>query len=244
MTGVSAASRKSPSLPPPHPDTADAQRKSPWTYSLTDLSRYVKACVLAERINASIDEAAFRSIVARHGTEGYGSYKYFDKRLWLRAKALRAVELRLEKRRALSVLDLGCGPGYFLYVCKQLGHQVHGLDLPDHGFYNEMIALFRIPRTGFRIAPLTPLPELPRKFDVVSAHQICFNGHKTSDLWGVREWDFLIEDLRTRHLNPGGVIALEFNPEPSVGLYSPELRALFAARGARMVRGRVNMTVA
>src|SRR5581483_7966809 len=129
------------------------------------------------------------------------------------------------------------------YVCKWLGHHVQGLDLPDEDFYRNMMGFFAIPRADFRIEPHIELPKFPEKFDVVSAHQICFNGHKTSQLWGAPEWDFFIDDLRRHHLKPGGVIALEFNPEPAVGYYSHKLRDLFAAHGAEMVRGRVTIPI-
>jgi len=211
----------------------------PWSYSLGDVSRFLKACIIAERINASIDERALKQIAARYRSEGYGSYKYFDKRQWLRAKAMRAVELRLERSNRRRVLDLGCGPRYFLYVCRWLGHDVHGLDLDATGFYNAIIELLDLRRTTFRIEPNRPLPTLEQRFDVISAHQICFNGHKSAELWGAREWDFFLDDLKANHLAPGGVIALEFNPEPGVGFYSDAVAQVFAAHRARIVRGRV-----
>ena len=208
-------------------------------YSISDVACFVKAWHLAHKIERSIDEAKFRQVVERHSAEGYDSYKYFDKRLWLRSKVMRAIELGLDGRKNLSVLDIGCGSGYFLYACKYFGHAVHGLDLPDREFYCNMMALFDVPRTSFKIEPYKPLPDLGRRFDVISAHQICFNGHKTDDLWGPNEWDFFINDLKTNYLTPTGLIALEFNEEPSIGFYTEQLRYFFTSLGARMNRGRV-----
>ena len=40
-------------------------------------------------------------------------------------------------------------------------------------------------------------------------------------------------------LNDGGIIALEFNEEPSIGFYTTELRSFFESKSARIFRGRV-----
>jgi cyclopropane fatty-acyl-phospholipid synthase-like methyltransferase len=208
-------------------------------YSISDIPNFLRARTLAAKADASIDQSKFQEVIARHSSEGYDSYKYFDKQLWLRSKMMRVVELGLDKLAQASVLDLGCGAGYFLYCCKYLGHNVHGMDLPDYEFYRDMIALFGLSRTGFRIEPYKGLPALNKRFDVITAHQICFNGHKTETLWGVDEWDFFLSELEGNYLNPGGVIALEFNEEPSIGFYTRELRTYFESRSARIFRGRV-----
>jgi SAM-dependent methyltransferase len=211
-------------------------------YSISDIPNFLRARALAAKADATIDQVKFHEVVAQHRSEGYDSYKYFDKQLWLRSKMMRAIELGLDKAAQAAVLDLGCGAGYFLYCCKYLGHNVHGIDLPSYAFYRDMIALFGLSRTGFRIEAHKPLPLLYRRFDVITAQQICFNGHKTESLWGVQEWDFFLNDLRENYLNPGGTIALEFNEEPSIGFYTRELREYFESRSARIFRGRVIMS--
>jgi SAM-dependent methyltransferase len=211
-------------------------------YSVSDIPNFLRARALAAKADASIDRSKFREVIEKHGSEGYDSYKYFDKQLWLRSKMMRAVELGLDKSPPSSVLDLGCGAGYFLYCCKYLGHAVHGIDLPDYEFYRDMIALFGISRTGFRIEAFKNLPVVNKRFDVVTAHQICFNGHKTENLWGMDQWEFFLNDLEENYLNPGGTIALEFNEEPSIGFYTKELRKYFESRSARIFRGRVIFT--
>src|ERR1700733_14060222 len=136
-------------------------------YSVSDIPNFLRARALAARADASIDQSKFEDVIARHRSEGYDSYKYFDKQLWLRSKMMRVVELGLDTAAQAAVLDLGCGAGYFLYCCKFLGHDVHGIDLPDYAFYRDMIALFGIPRTGFRIEPYKPLPVVGKRFEVV-----------------------------------------------------------------------------
>ena len=117
-----------------------------WQYSVSDVPNFLRARTLAAKADASIDQIKFHEVVARHRFEGYDSYKYFDKQLWLRSKMMRAIELGLDKAAPVAVLDLGCGAGYFLYCCKFLGHDVHGIDLPEYAFYRDMIALFGLSR--------------------------------------------------------------------------------------------------
>ncbi len=183
-------------------------------YSISDIPNFLRARTLAAKADASIDQSKFQEVIARHSSEGYDSYKYFDKQLWLRSKMMRVVELGLDKLAQASVLDLGCGAGYFLYCCKYLGHNVHGMDLPDYEFYRDMIALFGLSRTGFRIEPYKGLPALNKRFDVITAHQICFNGHKTETLWGVDEWDFFLGELKKITSIPG--VSLRLNSTRSL----------------------------
>jgi SAM-dependent methyltransferase len=208
-------------------------------YSIADVINLLRAAAAAEKVNASIDELQFRRLIAKHHTSDYRYAKYFRKRTWLRSKMMRALETGIDKSPPGAVLDLGCGPGYFLYICKYFGHRVHGIDLPHDPFFNDMMQFFGIERTETEIRPYRGLPPLGKRFDLISAHQICFNGHASSELWGVREWDFFLSDMRENHLTPGGMIALEFNEEPSSGFYSGELREWFEAQDARMFRGRV-----
>jgi cyclopropane fatty-acyl-phospholipid synthase-like methyltransferase len=212
-------------------------------YSISDIPNFLRARTLAAKADATLDQAKFQEVIAKHASEGYDSYKYFDKQHWLRSKMMRVIELGLDKSPHASVLDLGCGAGYFLYCCKYLGHSVHGMDLPDYEFYRDMIALFGIPRTGFRIEAHRSLPQLGKRFDVITAHQICFNGHKTDGLWDVDEWDFFLGELEENYLNPGGTIALEFNEEPTIGFYTKDVRRYFESRSARIFRGRVILSL-
>jgi SAM-dependent methyltransferase len=208
-------------------------------YSIRDLVNLTRAVFLAEKVDRSIDARGFQRILAAHGADDYRYRKYFAKRRWLRSKLMRAFEAGVDKLPPGAILDLGCGPGYFLYACKHFGHEVHGVDLPDDPFFNDMMQLFGIARTDAEITPFRELPKIGKRFDLIAAHQICFNGHATGRPWGVNEWNFLLADLRDNHLRPGGTIALEFNPEPSNEYYDEELRAWFALKGARIFRGRV-----
>jgi len=101
-----------------------------------------------------------------------------------------------------------------------------------------MIDLLGVKRVIWRIEAYQPLPDLP-KFDVIAAHMICFNGHKSDKLWKIPEWEFFLDDLATNHLRPGGQVCLELNREYDDSLYTPELKAYFEARGADVHTQRV-----
>ena len=71
---------------------------------------------------------------------------------------------------------------------------------------------------------------------MVTAFSIAFNGHKSADVWGPAEWDFLLNDLRDRFLVPGGRIYLDLNPERDGEFMTPVLREFFLGRGAQIDR--------
>ena len=140
-----------------------------------------------------------------------------------------------------SALDIGCGAGYFLYICKWLGHDVRGLDIDESAMFTELTKMLRISRVIWRIERYVPLPDLGPKFDVITAYMICFNDHKTDHIWGPAEWEFFLADV-ARHLTPSGRIHLEFNREFDGTWYTQELHDYFAKRGAEIDRHRVAFT--
>ena len=77
--------------------------------------------------------------------------KYLDARKWLTRNAQYVRTLGLVLNPPRDVLDLGCGAGYFLFVLKQLGSRVSGVDLDHDPIFNDMNRLFAIERIGFGI---------------------------------------------------------------------------------------------
>jgi SAM-dependent methyltransferase len=151
----------------------------------------------------------------------------------------RAQDLWLDRAPPLRVLDLGCGAGYFLYVCKFFGHNVLGLDTDNEPLFRATLALLDVPRTVARIEPDVPLPDLGTKFDLVAAHRICFQRIGGKNEWTPQHWEFFINDIRTRFLEPSGRLLLDFNPRPDgSSFFTPELRACFLSQGARLFRSK------
>jgi SAM-dependent methyltransferase len=195
----------------------------------------------AARITKTIDREKFQEIYDRYAMADPGDEwpKYLEIEPWMEINLKRVRDLGLDLGGGKRVLDIGCGTGYFLYICKYLGHDVLGMDLDQEPGFTEMVDLLGVKRVIWRIEAYQPLPDLGPKFDVIAAHMICFNGHKSDKLWKISEWEFFLDDLAERHLTPGGQICLELNREYDDSLYTPELKKYFEARGAEIHTQRV-----
>ena len=73
-------------------------------------------------IFARIDQAGWRKSRRSYASSSEHYAKYADVKRWLRLNIIRAQDLKLQRCPPKSVLDLGCGGGFFLFVLQQLGH--------------------------------------------------------------------------------------------------------------------------
>jgi SAM-dependent methyltransferase len=200
--------------------------------------RFIHPLPLAPLL-AKIDQARLAELQARYAslTEHYA--KYAAVKRWLRLNIVRAQDLKLHRCSPQSVLDLGCGGGFFLFILQQLGHSCLGLDIDVFPLFTELLDLFRVERRVWTIRPYEPLPDLGRMFDLITAFSIDFNRESKREWWwGPPEWAFFLDDLK-RHLNPGGRIFLGLNPRRDGEYYTAELRKLFLNRGASVERENV-----
>jgi SAM-dependent methyltransferase len=183
---------------------------------------------------AGIDQDRLAEIQKR-----YAGSKYADIDQWLRVNRERVQDLKLHRCPPQHVLDLGCGGGFFLFILKRLGHSVLGLDIDESPLFKELLEVFDVPRTVFRIQPFEPLPNLHQQFDWITAFSIGFDRSRSTDSrWGPSEWDFLLRDLQSR-LAPRGKIYLALNPLPNGDYLTPELWQFFSSRGATIERERI-----
>jgi SAM-dependent methyltransferase len=195
----------------------------------------------AARITQTIDREKFQQIYDRYAMHDPGDEwpKYLEIERWMEINLKRVRDLGLDLGGRKRVLDIGCGTGYFLYICRYLGHDVLGMDLDEEPGFTEMVELLGVKRVIFRVEAYQPLPDLGRKFDVIAAHMICFNGHKSDKLWKISEWEYFLNDLAEHQLAPGGQVCLELNREYDDSLYTPELKEYFESRGAEIHTQRV-----
>jgi len=161
---------------------------------------------------------------------------------WVDINVERAQDLWLDRAQPLRILDLGSGAGYFLYVCKHFGHDVLGFDTDSEPRFGATTELLGVKRAIGRIERQTPLPDFGRKFDLVTAHRICFQriGKVRDGLeWSPADWEFFINDMRSRFLESNGRLLLDFNPRPDgSSFFTPELRKFFLSQGARIFRSK------
>src|ERR1041384_7071991 len=168
----------------------------------------------AAKITATIDREKFQEIYDRYAMENPGDEwpKYLEIQPWMEINLKRVRELGLDLGGRKRGLDIG------------RGREVLGMDLDETAGFTEMIDLLGVKRVIWRIEAYQPLPDLGRKFDVITAHMICFNGHKSDKLWKISEWEFFLDDLAANQLEPGGQVCLELNREYDDSLYRSEER--------------------
>lgn len=210
-----------------------------WESMIEAYYRWRRPLNAAEMVT-ELESKGFERIRSKYANpddkKGWPKYVEAGHRLELAIRQARF--LRLDRRKPVHVLDIGSGAGYFLFVCKQLGHRVMGIDLDWPPMYEEMFELMEMPRRIWRIEPFQPLPDLGGRFDYLTGFAVCFNSHGSDHVWGIKEWEFFLDDVETNILSRSGEIYLELNPE-SWGYYTPELGKFFQRRGARMEGKRV-----
>lgn len=188
---------------------------------------------------AQIDQSRLREIQKQYASSSLNYAKYADVERWLKRHVKHIQDLQLHRSPPREILDLGCGGGFFLFVGKQFGHTVVGLDIDEFPLFRELLTLFEVPRTVWMIQPFQALPDFDHKFDWITAFSTRFNRDREDrNVWHVPEWNYFLDNLQ-RHLKPGGKVFLEINSGKSKLYYPPEVRKLFASRGASLERENV-----
>jgi SAM-dependent methyltransferase len=191
-----------------------------------------------------IDWLCFRDLRHKHPYRAGSPQinRFEDIVYWIDINVERAQDLWLDRSPPLRILDLGAGAGYFLYVCKKFGHHVLGFDTDNEPLFRATTELLDVPRVIGRIERQTPLPDLHQTFDLVTAHRVCF--HRIGKVregveWSTNDWEFFINDIRSRFLNENGRLLLDVNPRADgSSFYTPELRKFFLSQGARIFRSK------
>lgn len=190
--------------------------------------------ILCQRVIDEMDKDAFDEIFRKHSSYFRRApySKYLDARHWLIESASRYFRFGFHKLPAgQRVLDIGSGGGYFLAVCRHMGHEVCGLDTRDWPLFDDLIAYFEIPRTVHRIEPGIPLPKFERKFDLVTAFMTGFNKRADGLPWDEHEWVPFLLDLR-QYIEDGGQLVIKFNANKKTGSFYPS-SARLAIEGIR-----------
>jgi SAM-dependent methyltransferase len=202
--------------------------------------------VNSDRILASVNRKEFAMLRERYPYKATSPRinRFEDADYWIGINVERAQDLWLDRSPPLRILDLGCGAGYFLYVCGTFGHEGLGLDTDNEPLFRATTELLKVRRIIWRIEPGVSLPDLDRRFDLVAAHRVCFHrlGRRPDgqpNEWTPDNWKFFINDIRTRFLEPDGRLLLDFNPRrDGSSFFTPELRAFFLSQGARILRSK------
>ena len=167
---------------------------------------------LFEAMEPLVPEAT-RAAIRRLGDEADDKYfRRFDFEFYRNARYYTDY-VNLDRQ---VVLDLGAGAGYFACFCQRNGHTVFALDLEGCSpLYDRSFEILGLDKIHFTIQPDEALPPIPEKVDLVTAFQICFNGHGHEDLWGAEAWRSFLRNLGQDILADGGEVILSFNFEYS-----------------------------
>jgi SAM-dependent methyltransferase len=209
------------------------------------------------KLERSADRAAITQLQRRmapvYKKAPTSAAKYAKPRHWLLLNSLRAADLGLDKTGALRVLDIGCGPGFFVAMARALGHDCHGVDAPDsyltaveRDVYTTLTEAFRCRSVvkPLLIERFQPMPFHDQPFDLITAFWICFNRHRQADEWGMEEWRFFVEDARAC-LRGRGRLVLDLNEHRErygdLAFYDAATADYFHSQGT-VEQGRVVIT--
>ncbi|MDA8543969.1 class I SAM-dependent methyltransferase [Gammaproteobacteria bacterium] len=143
--------------------------------------------------------------------------KYLDYSFWIFENLLRVFDLELYRKKDLKILDIGCGPGYFIYIANYFGNYAKGLDLPSNEIYNLLVKELSLYRDIKEIKKSESLNlEENKSFDLITAFMVCFDGHGTNQSWKKIDWMFFIDDIQKNYLKANGRIVLGLNPDPDI----------------------------
>lgn len=140
--------------------------------------------------------------------------KYFDLETWIRYHLRHARLMDLHSsNRPRRILDVGCGSGIFLHVCKALGHAGVGIDV-NSDMYQRMAEILGVEYVPGLVVPFEPLDERFRGFDWITAIAIKFDrrdfANRDATPWALEEWKFFLRDCAQR-LNEGGKLYIKPN---------------------------------
>src|SRR5437588_3518112 len=128
-------------------------------------------------------------------------HRFGDTKFWIKRNVERAQDLSLDRGRRRHILDLGCGPGFFLYVAERLGHRGVGLDIDEQAIFRDTLRLLKVERLVHRIMPQRPLPTNTNRYDLITSYLTCF--HRIERLadgnwrtWSAPDWQYFIDDIR------------------------------------------------
>jgi SAM-dependent methyltransferase len=153
--------------------------------------------------------------------------------------------LGLHKAPPMSILDIGCGPCHFDFVCRSLGHRVTSIDV-EQPIFDDIAAVLGSRRTIIRVEPTAPLPNFDRKFDLVVATDVQFHDYFCGEdryyCWSLEDWIYLLDHLINRQLCFPGRIFLRLNTNVRSGERSRNTEVLeyCAARGAKIQHSSID----
>ncbi|WP_163339189.1 class I SAM-dependent methyltransferase [Desulfopila sp. IMCC35008] len=152
--------------------------------------------------------------------------------------------LGIEKSKPLKILDIGGRGGLFAYFCKKYGHQSYVSDIPgvlQKSPNKELLQLLNVDSLDLKIEPFTPVDTDGEKFDLITGFRTRFHSKLTFETgkdyeehWGVKEWEYLLNNLASNILNENGKIFFMLNrlqEKEKKGYVPQEIADFFSEKG-------------
>jgi len=139
--------------------------------------------------------------IARAYNTNYSTPNYFGDKRWLYKPFVRALVSEAGLAPGASVLDAGCGQGFFSALIAEEGMDVLGVDLSEVGIEAARRAYGKLAR--FEVGDILQLPA-DRKFDCVFTRSCSLY-----NTMGFAE-DTSVTDYLLRHVAQGGVLVFDY----------------------------------
>ncbi len=133
----------------------------------------------------------------------YRQEDYWRYRPWLYRSLVRALLKTAQLREGASVLDAGCGQGFFSGLIAEGGFKTLGVDMSKEGVRRASETYGRMMGVAFEAGDVLELPYVD-KFDCVFTRSL--SPYNTDDF----ESDQWITDALMRYLKPGGVFIFDY----------------------------------
>ncbi len=169
--------------------------------------------------------------------------KYFNfKDNFIQLSLIRVAKLGLtNSKNKLEILDLGTGAGYFPFICNYYKNNCEAIDIAGNQFYDQSTEVLNLKKYHQEIFFNEDIVT-SKKYDLICAYMICFNGHKTSKLWAEKEWSQFLISLISKNLNLNGRIFLSFNLEEDNMPFSPSVKIFFESFADKVSKNEVMIT--
>jgi SAM-dependent methyltransferase len=135
--------------------------------------------------------------------ESYQRRNHFHYRRWLYAPYVSSLIAFCGLKKGASVLDVGCGQGFFSYLFNRHGMKVHGIDMSETGIRTAGSLYGRFGIT-FAVADIQ-IAEFPKQFDCIFVRSCSMYN---TDSFPLRK--DVTENL-LRHLKAGGTFIFAYN---------------------------------
>jgi SAM-dependent methyltransferase len=133
----------------------------------------------------------------------YQKNNYFGYRQSIYGPYIKGLVSRARVSKGSTILDVGCGQGFFCYLLHKCGMKVYGMDISESGIYSAR-RTYGLLGIEFVVADFHAFP-FQAPFDCVFTRS--FSLYNTDDF----PWDRSVTDRLLNHVKQGGIFIFVYN---------------------------------